>query len=377
MNKPKIALVLPDKIETPTGGLGVHAQALYKHLKDEFDFSVHGFPEENSISNYYGITTPYQSIGHPGVQTLISQHAYTESIVAAKPDLIHVTDYTLIQGALVASKILNVPLIITYQLSSFLLRDLGIVHGFNINTPDGLAIQNAFHTIEIKGLQDAAHIIHVAHSYKEFYKQIGDYDEKSIYIPNGIETEEWKTKQKIQLPGTRSKKVIFLGRFVAQKNIIELIHANIPQNIDLILYGLTEGAEPELIEYINELARTKEGFHVEKPVYGQDKINTLYSADAVILPSVHECHPIIMHEALVSESIFIGSNVGDIPHVIPESIRIPTGLSRNDITNALYVFDSMSQTEINTRTNAGLELVKDYTWQNTATKVAAVYRKFL
>jgi glycosyltransferase involved in cell wall biosynthesis len=377
MSKPKIALVVPDMIETPSGGLGVHAQALYTHLKDEFDFSIQGFPEKNSIPNYYNIATPYANIMHPGVQTLISQHAYTEAIVDAKPDLIHVTDYTLIQGALVAARILKKPLIITFQLSSFLLRDIGITHGFSLSNPDGLGIQNAFHAIEVKGLEEAAHIIHVSHSYKEYYKKVGDFDAKSSYIPNGIETQEWNTKQKIKLPGDRPKKVVFLGRFVSQKNIIELIHTNIPQNIDLILYGLTQGCDPKLLEYIKELTKTKPGFHLCEPVYGQEKINTLYSADAVILPSIHECHPIIMHEALISESIFIGSDVGDIPFVIPESIRIRTGLHRSEIESALYIFDSMSQTEINQRTNAGLELVKDYTWQNTSTKVAEVYRKFL
>lgn len=377
MKKPRIALVLPDAIETPTGGLGVHAQALYNHLKDQFDFSVHGFPEENSIPEYYEIKSPYPNIGHPGVQTLISQHAYTETIIASKPDLIHVTDYTLIQGALIAARILKVPLIITFQLSSFLLEDLGIAHAFDLTKIDGVAIQNSYHVIEVEGMKYASAVIHVSQAYKEFYKRVGDFDDKSFYIPNGIETEEWKTKEKIKLPGDRPKKVVFLGRFVAQKNIMELIHANIPQNIDLILYGLTQGCDKQTLDYILNVIENKEGLHIHEPVYGQEKINTLYSADAVILPSIHECHPIIMHEALISESIFIGSDVGDIPYVIPESIRIRTGLSRNDIETALYTFDALSKDEIKRRTEDGLKLVESYTWKKMSEDVAEVYKKFL
>lgn len=379
--KPHIAMILPDRIDKPVGGMGVQAKYLIDHLKGDFTFSVHGFPDDTSLPYYYGVSNPMPKIGHGGVNTLTCQASYLASIFemtqkGQKPDLIHVLDYTEYLAGVYAAKSLNVPLVASMQLSAHLMHQANLWSTRVPNSPDGIAIENSMKEMELLGLKEADHIIHVSNLYKKIFSKIEGLDTKSSYIPNGVELKEFEGKKKINLPGNGKRKIIFIGRFAPQKNTVSLLQADIPAEIDLIFVG-EKPRDPTLLELLSKKISNNSNIHFIGTVYGEDKVAILKAADAVIIPSLHECHPIVMHEAMAAGCIVLHSGAGDMQEILTNDFAINCGISPQSITNAIQAFASMNNKEIATRKARGLEVVKDYTWKLAAKKTKQVYSKLL
>jgi len=377
--KPKIAMILPDRIEHPVGGMGVQARYLIKHLGKDFDFTVHGFPDDTALPYYYGVSNPIPKIQHGSLNTLTCQAAYLASIVALpeKPDLIHVTDYTEYIAGYYAAQALGVPLVASMQLSAHLMNESGIWNSHEPTRPDGAAIENSFREMELLGLRAANRIIHVSSVYKKVFERIPGLDAKSAYIPNGVDLEEWDDFEKISLPGKARLKVVYLGRFAPQKNILALLGARMPEDIDMIYAGSRESGPKEIFAEIMRQAGSYPNVHYFGEVSGRLKVNLLRSADAVIIPSAHECHPIVMHEALASGNVVLSSGAGDMREVLPGDVAINCGISAESVARALEALARMPEEEIARRKSRGLEIVKNYTWAEAARKTAQVYREAL
>lgn len=375
--KPHIALILPDRILNPVGGMGVQVKYLIEHLKKDFTFSVHGFPEENNLKHYHSVFNPLPKIQHGGVVTLTGQVAYLASIFemvakGTKPDLIHVLDYTEYLAGIYAAKALNIPLVASMQLSAHLMHEANLWSARVPNSPDGVAIENSMREMEILGLKGADHIIHVSNVYKNIFSKIEGLDAKSSYIPNGVELKEFEISKKIDLPGNGKRKIVFLGRFAPQKNVASLLQAHIPSDIDLIFVG-EKPNDPGMLELLSKRTENNPNIHYIGPAYGEEKVAILKSADAVIIPSLHECHPIVMHEAMAAGCIVIHSGAGDMQEILTDDFAINCGTNPQTITEAIKAFASMSDEEIAARKARGLEVVKDYTWKLAAEKTKLIY----
>lgn len=380
-SKPHIAMILPDRIEHPVGGMGVQAKYLIEHLKNDFEFSVHGFPDETNLPYYYNVHNPLPKIQHGGVVTLTGQAAYLASIFkmvqeGKKPDLIHVLDYTEYIAGIYAAKALNVPLVASMQLSAHLMHQANLWSARVPNSPDGIAIENSMKEMEILGLKEAKHIIHVSNFYKKIFADIEGLDIKSTYIPNGVELDEFKGSKKADLPGTGRLKLIYLGRFAPQKNVASLLRSHIPKDIDLILVG-EKPEDNAFLELLSNKISTESNIYYIGPAYGEEKINILRSADAVIIPSLHECHPIIMHEAMASGCVVLHSGAGDMQEILTADFTINCGFTPETITDAIKKLGSLSDDDIAKYKKHGLKLVGNYTWESAAKKTKQVYEDAL
>jgi hypothetical protein len=96
------------------------------------------------------------------------------------------------------------------------------------------------------------------YSEKEVFKIMNDFFFDWCYNYKGeLNTKEYlevwfKNFKKVQLPGKQSLKLVYLGRFSMQKNILSLLKAHIPQNMDLIFVGEKDTADPYIFNMINE-----------------------------------------------------------------------------------------------------------------------------
>ncbi len=375
--KPRIAFIVPDKIKNPVGGIGVQAKYTIKHLEHDFDIDTYGFPEQNGLANYHSVFNPMPKIQHGGLNTLIGQISYMSELCKhEKPDLVHASDYTVFLAGVMAAKTFNIPLVVSMQLSPHVMERVGIINAYNVHTPDGAAIHNSLKEMEMLGLHEAHTIIHVSTTYKKLFSTLPGIDTKSVYIPNGVDIDEWSNFSKVTLPGHNKIKLVYLGRFTKEKNIHNLLQVHIPPNIDLIFIGEQSTSEPDLFAQIMQKTSAPNIFYIG-PAYNQDKINILHSATAVIIPSLYECQPLVMFEALASKSVILSSFVSDMGVILNETCSIHCGTTPETIHNALLRLSRMSNEEIQARVDMGYEIAKKYTWEKSAQLIKEVYNRLL
>lgn len=380
MKKKLIKIILPDKIKSPVGGLGVQCKYMIQHLQSHYDFEIIGQPEENGSSEYYSVTHPLPKIIHGSINTLIGQGAYYHHTLESgnKPDLIHAYDWSTYLAGVYAAKHYKVPLIVTMQLSIHLLETVGIVYSGDVKTIDGLWLHNTHKEIELSGLRNADHIVHVSNSYANSINQLDpSFSSKYSIVPNGIELSEWNNYQKVKLPGNRPIKLVYIGRFAMMKGVIELLQSYIPDNIDLIFIGTNNGGEAGVFESMLKASHTRENIHFIGPAYNQDKINILKSADAMIVPSIHEPFGIVALEALASENILLSSYANGMSDFLTEDVALNCGNNPNSISNALQKLSTMGEEEKKNRISKGLQICEKYSWENASLKMKPIYDNLL
>ena len=176
------------------------------------------------------------------------------------------------------------------------------------------------------------------------------------------------------MPGDNKIKVIFIGRFAKQKNIEALANIEIPENIDLIFIGKEEIGNP-FFDKIIKRTKDENNLHYFGPCYDSEKINLLHSADAMLIPSLHECHPIVMHEAMASGCIPIHSGAGDMIEILTDDFAINCGITSESISKALLKLSNMNEAEIEKRKEKALEVVQKYTWAKAAEETKKIYNE--
>jgi len=376
MKKLHIASIVPDTLSTPASGLGVQFNILHRYLKDEFEYTVYGRPDKHAPDFVRCVTPPLPHILHFGINNLLTQSEYVAQIVAQnpKPDIVHATDHTVYFAGIQAARILNVPLVVSLQLSPSFIAKLGHFNAFDPRGVDGRAIINAYLGIEMLGFEKADAVIHNSLVYKTHFDQNEIHKSKSVHIPNGAEHDVYKIHNPVSLPGNARRKVVFLGRLSFEKNVLTLLASHIPSEIDLYFICNIESAAPEYQTALRQKMQANKNVHYLGPVFGQKKIDILHAVDAVILPSEEECHPLVLHEALISKCIFISGFVGDIANVISRDVGIDCGLTPQSISNALQVFATMDEAEIHRRKEAGFLIEQKYDFKNLAQEYAKIYR---
>ncbi len=374
MSKPKVHIIVPDRFAKPLGGMGVGSRHFIEQLSDEFDFEVIGFPEENEMKNYHGSSNVLTGVDHGALVTLVGQSAYAAaSTKLSKPDLIHAYDYSCYLGAWYAAKHFKVPLVVSMRLSINLLKELGISFAKNPNSEDGFWIEKGLCEMELFGLRQADHITQVSKAYAKRFDAVDGLKEKTSVVPNGIDLEEWQPKKKVELPGKGRIKLVYIGRFASMKGIIPLCQAKIPKEIDLIFIGSDAGAEPALLQTMLQKVNVEENVHFVGPKYGQDKVDWLAAADAVIIPSLHEPFGIVALEALASKNILISSFADGMSDFLSEDFSIKCEVSASGIEKSWAELIELTEEQKESCIQKGLEVCREYSWQNAASKLRDVY----
>lgn len=372
----KVLTLIPDSMTEPTGGLGVQWKELYHRLKDRVDFYISGYPEQTPINNYLGVLHPIPHIQHGSLNIVLGTSSYLAAAMTfPKPDIVHAMDWTVYLSGVYASIIHNVPLVVSMQLSSNAMNKSDIYFCNDRNSIDGQWINETCLGIENLGIQFAKKIIHVSNGYANNYFK--EYSDKNIVIPNGIDLSVWKPTERFEFPGNGKYKIVYIGRFTTMKSVSELVMAEIPKEIDLILIGDAKGSDQKTLSYIETAFREKENLHYIGPKYEQEKINALFSADAVIFPSKHEPFGIVGLEALASRSILLSSRVDGLGDFLDESNSIYCGYTSETISKAFIDFLNTSDDRKNELIINGLKTCKKYNWDNIADSYYELYQNIL
>ena len=372
----KVLTLIPDSMTEPTGGLGVQWKELYHRLKDRVDFYISGYPERENIKNYIGVVHPIPQIQHGSVNIILGTSSYLAgSLTFPKPDIVHAMDWTVYLSGVYAAAIHNVPLIVSMQLSPKAMNQKEIYFCRDKNTVDGNWINETCLGIEEVGLRMANKIIHVSNGYANNYFK--EYSNKSVVIPNGIDLSKWKPTEEFKFPGTAKYKLVYIGRFTTMKSVSELVMAEIPKEIDLIIIGDEKGSDLETMGVLSNVLGKKENIYYIGSKYEQDKINALFSADAIIFPSKHEPFGIVGLEALASRSVLLSSRVDGISDYLDDSNSLYCGYTSETISKSLNDFINLSDEQKDRLITNGLKTCKNYDWDVIADSYYSEYQKLL
>ena len=373
----KVTLIFPDSVTIPTGGLGVQFKNLYTRLKHKIDFQVVGQPDtpDNIVDKYKSAIHPVPSIKHGSINTLIGYTEYLkEAFKYPKPDIVHAHDWSTYYTGVCLAEVYNVPLLVSINLSSNALANLGLYSCSDFSTEDGKWLHKTHVELEWYGLKKADKIITVSNGYSNYFPTFKD---KMNIIPNGIDLNEWRPTELIKLPGDRKYKVVYIGRLTSMKSVNEILDATIPDDVDLIIVGALTGGDFQSIHKLASLINTKPGLHYYGPAYDQHKINLLYSADAVIMPSKHEPFGIVALETLASRNILLSSRIDGLGDFLTDENSIYTGTTPESISEALFKFTQMSDEEKVNMVKNGLNTCLNYNWDDIAEQYYNVYKSLI
>lgn len=370
-----ILILLPDQLKEPMGGMGEQARNILACFPMDYKFTVLGSADSEEYGetnfDYYPIMniSPMNGNSEPFSLTYLNQSLFIEKALSLhiNPDIIHAFDWNSYWAGRILSNHYNVPLVVTMQLSI----DKENKHPHTLQV---LSHQMAC-AIEMSGLIQADAIIQVSESYSRLFNSF--LLPKTSVIHNGINIEKWNKINDVVLPGNNPVKVIYIGRFAEMKNVQTILQCHLPDEIDLIFIGSTKGGNVELFDSMLKFCEATPNAHFVGPKYGQEKVDWLLTADAVIVPSIHEPFGIVALEALASRSILLSSFVNGMSDFLSEDCAINCGITKESIEHAFDKLLQLIPSEKENMISAGLKVCEEHTWALQASKMEKVYQSVL
>lgn len=345
----KVLLLLPDTIKNPFGGMGVQADSLTSNSRIEYTVnelkrsSIFVKGELNIVIN------------------LIEQ---IENFPKGEYDIVHSFDFsTYLQGK-AFSKMYDIPHVHTVQLA---FNEIGYTG----------ELMNVANTIEAESFITPDSVIYVSMEYLNKY---GGLTENAYYMPNGIDLHKWITtpKQEVKLPGRpNAKKLCYIGRYAIMKNVLSLLQADIPEDVDVYFIGSHRGADGNIYDTTRQVIDKTDNFYFLGAKYGDNKINYLREMDAVIVPSTHEPFGIVCLEALASDSILLSSMESGMGEYLDEEVAINCGTTPESISAGIKKWLSLGKKEKTNMILKGRELCKILSEDRMRSYIENIYKETL
>lgn len=369
----KVLAIVPDFIEKPSGGLGEQFRHMMRELDGKVDYYIVGYPERNSIKNFKPAIAPIP-FPHAALSTIYGQSIYFLKALEFKEefDVIHAFDWSTFYAGWLCKEHFKKPLICSVNLSLKQLNTSGIYYCHDPKTIDGIHVNQLQVYFEELGLMSADRVIQVSKYYKDLYKQ---YDNKTDFIQNGIEIDKWVQKRTPKLPGKNKLKFCYIGRASSMKGIDLLLSCDIPEDIDFYFVVSEKNAEEPYFSKIKEKCNKKNIFHIPG-LYGQDKVDFLFTMDGVVMPSKHEPFGIVALESLISENLFITTATGGINEIVKDIDYFKIG-SSDDLLETFNLIKKLSQERVKEITDKGKKKALEYPWSKFAEKLLSTYHSVI
>lgn len=216
--------------------------------------------------------------------------------------------------------------------------------------------------------------------------KLGFKKEKISIIPNGIDIDSFKPRDKVTARTTLNlplNKLIILAVGSLTKNkghnyLIQALSLILNTKDDIHLYIVGEGNERASLN--KEIQRLN--LNAKITLVGQVTNETipawLNAADIFALPSLHEGTPNSLLEAMASGLPVVASVTGGIPDIIDDKRSLVTPGSSKELEEKLVLLLESPEAREQLGKNARLKLEADYgSWKTHAERVNAIYEKFV
>jgi glycosyltransferase involved in cell wall biosynthesis len=211
-----------------------------------------------------------------------------------------------------------------------------------------------------------------------FFPQI-----RSIVIPNGIDVGEFEHLNSIQMSGLEGKKIIVSvcnlnkdkGIEINVRAVAEIIKTR--QDFHYIIVG--DGAEGEnLRSIVNELQLNSFVTFVGKQSHVK-ALEYINKSDVFSLPSWNETFGLVYLEAMYLKKPIVATFNDGIDGVALDGVHGYFAHKQNvpEVAEALKRLLSSEQLRIEMGSKGHEEVIKNYTWQKIAEKIAKIYQEVI
>jgi len=359
----------------PGGGTYTHLFYLCKYLSKIPDIDLHliTFEEDEAIKKFCSFHTLKKSkikvIGR-----IFDVLSIKKEITEISPDIIHVQGqalwYLIMSPSFYKLKT-KYPIISTIHGISKIEQKYRGIHPLIIKI-------NSY--IEGITLRKIPNIIVCSSWMKDMVRNISNKPDNIYIIPNGIDLEEIQ-KSGSKLININSPSIFFVGVLEKVKGMDTLLKAipfikkSIP---DIYVYIAGSGPLENKLKSLAKKLDIEENIKFLGFVSEDEKYAYYKSVDVCVFPSRYEPFGIVLLEAMACGKPVITSNVGGIPFVVEDG---KTGLlfeSENveDLAEKIVILlkDEKLRRKMG---DAGLERVKEFTWNKITEQTVEVYREIL
>lgn len=222
---------------------------------------------------------------------------------------------------------------------------------------------------------------------KILLQRFGLPPEKVVLIPNAIKIDEFTPKKVATEKFVRkyrfkedSFKVLFVSRFIPQKNPEKLISAVTKhmkgKNVEVILIG---GGPPSYVAKLREIS--DERIHIIGEVKFEELVAAYHSSNLFVFLGTWEGIPTVILEAMLCGLPVVATPVGGIPGVVTaeeNGLFIEHPISEEDLASKISYFMNLNKagrTKIG-KTNA--RKIKTYfNWEPLVDEIVDVYNQVL
>ncbi|ABE51691.1 glycosyltransferase family 4 protein [Methanococcoides burtonii] len=343
-------------------------------LKYKYPIEIHvvSFGNKNETKHQKGYTIHLvKNCIFPTSQYWYSPKLLEKKIVEINPDLIHL-HFTYPPYSFICR--LPIPTVVTtHGLVSLRIKG---AHSKRSQLSPFFILGPYF---EKKALKKVGKVIAVSTYMKNEVEKLIGPNQKTVYIPNGINYEEYTNPDVIN--DITHPSIFCAGRFIKMKGIDVLIKAlpiiklSIP---DIHLYIAGDGDQYKYLQSLTFKLDLQKNITFLNFIAKSKMIQMFASTDLVVVPSRYESFGMVALEALSSGSPVVASSVGGIPEMLDNG-RYGMLVKPNDpkelAQQIIYIFNNSNIRK--KMSYAGKQRSQDYLWDDIAKRTIEVYLSLL
>ena len=295
-------------------------------------------------------------------------------------DLVHIhsgISITVLAGYYYATK-RQVPMVLTWH--GAFIRGFGRYRGII----PGLAAFLYKVIFANKLLNIAKFIISPSKSYIKKSTFLGNYKNKVLVIPNGIDLNEFdisnsKEDSKEHLGYSGKTVILFVGSLYPHKGpqILLKSSSQVLKEKDNLLFVFMGGGNVEKYKKLAKKLDIENKVKFVGYIHGKAKIEYYNAADILVLPSIEsfEIFGIVNLEAMASSTPIIASDIGGIPDLVKDGINglLVQPRDQDSLSNAIVRL--LNDEKLRKRMGSnGKKIVQNYSWQEIALETEKLYK---